>query len=304
MKTTLLILAAGMGSRYGGLKQLDHLGPAGETIMDYSVFDAINAGFDKIVFVIRRSFEKEFREIFIDKLRGKAEVKLAFQELDNIPAGIEFHPEREKPWGTAHAVWTARQLISEPFAMINADDFYGREAFVAMADFLKKKHHATDNQYAMCGYKLVNTLSEHGSVSRGVCKVKEGYLETIEEHTHISISDDGRIVNRQHDKEKILDPDSIVSMNFWGFTPGLFRFLDEKLQQFLLKNSMELKSEMYIPYVADELIKENNAVVEVLDCNARWFGITHKEDKAKAIKSLAELTEKGIYPRNLWSEEK
>ena len=302
MKTTLLILAAGMGSRYGGLKQLDHLGPSGETIMDYSIYDALGAGFDKIVFIIRRSFEKEFRKKFVDKLRGKAEIKLAFQELDNIPANISYHPDREKPWGTAHAVWSARQLINEPFAMINADDFYGREAFIDMAGFLKKKQTATDNQYAMSGYKLINTLSEHGSVSRGVCKVKDNYLETVEEHTHIFVSDSGKIVNRKDDKEKPLDSDSIVSMNFWGFTPGLFRFLDEKLRQFLLDNSMKLKSEMYIPFVVDELIKENNAVVEVLDCNALWFGITHKEDKEKAVRNLEELVESGIYPQNLWSE--
>lgn len=302
MQTTLLILAAGMGSRYGGLKQLDHLGPSGETIMDYSIYDALDAGFNKIVFIIRRSFEKEFREKFVDKLRSKAEIKLVFQELDNIPDHISYHPDRQKPWGTAHAVWTARNIISEPFAMINADDYYGREAFVSMADFLKKKQNATDNQYAMCGYKLINTLSEHGSVSRGVCTVKDNYLKTVEEHTHISISDDGRIVNRQQDKEKTLEPDSIVSMNFWGFTPGLFRFLDEKLHQFLFNNSMELKSEMYIPFVVDELIKESNAVVEVLDCNAMWFGITHKDDKEKAVRKLSELVEKGIYPQNLWSE--
>lgn len=289
-----------MGSRYGGLKQLDHLGPSGETIMDYSIFDALGAGFDKIVFIIRRSFEKEFREMFVDKLRGKAEIKMAFQELDNIPDNIDFNPDREKPWGTAHAVWTARNIINEPFAMINADDFYGREAFVAMANFLKKKQNATDNQYAMCGYKLINTLSEHGSVSRGVCTVKDNYLKTVEENTHIRISDNGKIINRQDESEKILDADSIVSMNFWGFTPGLFRFLDQKLRQFLLSNSMELKSEMYIPFVVDELIKESNAVVEVLDCNAMWFGITHKEDKEKAVRNLSELVKKGIYPDNLW----
>jgi choline kinase len=302
MKTTLLILAAGMGSRYGGLKQLDHLGPSGETIMDYSIYDALDAGFNKIVFIIRRSFEKEFREKFVDKLRSKAEIKLAFQEIDNIPDHISYHPDREKPWGTAHAVWTARNIISEPFAMINADDFYGREAFVAMADFLKKKQSATDNQYAMCGYKLINTLSEYGSVSRGVCTVKDNYLETVEEHTHISISDDGRIVNRQQDKEKTLEPDSIVSMNFWGFTSGLFRFLDEKLVRFLSNHAMELKSEMYIPFVVDELIKENNTIVEVLDCEALWFGVTHREDKEKAVRKLSKLVEKGIYPQNLWSE--
>ncbi|TVQ87520.1 MAG: nucleotidyltransferase [Bacteroidetes bacterium] len=301
MEITLLVLSAGMGSRYGGLKQLDHVGPSGETIMDYSIYDAINAGFNKIVFVIRHSFEKEFREKFIEKLRGKAELRLAFQELDNIPDGIEYHPEREKPWGTAHAVWTARKLITGPFAMINADDFYGREAFVTMADFLKKKQTATDNQYAMCGYKLIKTLSEYGSVSRGVCSIKDSYLETVEEHTHIRISGNGDIINRQDGFEKILDSESIVSMNFWGFTPGLFRFLDEKLRKFLHHNSMELKSEMYIPFVVDELIKEKNAVVEVLDCDAQWFGITHKEDKAKAVSNLSKLIEESVYPENLWS---
>ena len=290
-----------MGSRYGGLKQLDRLGPSGETIMDYSIFDAINAGFDKIVFVIRRSFEKEFREVFIDKLRGKADAKLAYQELDNIPVHIEYSPDREKPWGTAHAVWTARNIISEPFAMINADDFYGKEAFKAMAGFLKSKQSATDNQFAMCGYKLVNTLSEHGSVSRGICTVKDNYLKTVKEHTNISFTADGSIINQQDNEKQILNPESVVSMNFWGFTPGLFRFLDEKLLEFLHQHATELKTEMYIPFVVDELIKENNAVVEVLDCDAKWFGITHKEDKAIAVNNIAELVKNGIYPEKLWS---
>ena len=300
MDMTLLVLAAGMGSRYGGLKQLDHVGPSGETITDYSIYDALNAGFNKIVFVIRHSFEEQFKKTFIDKLQGKAEVHLAFQELDNLPEGTQYHPDREKPWGTAHAVWTARHYINEPFAMINADDFYGREAFIAMADFLRENASQKENHFAMCGYKLIHTLSEHGSVSRGVCKIKDGYLETVEEHTKISISRDGSIINTSENGEKKLDPDTLVSMNFWGFTPVLFRYLDEKLITFLNEHSMSLKSEMYIPFVVDELIKEKRVVTSVLDCNAQWFGITHKEDKEKAVKSIAKLVEDGVYPEDLW----
>ncbi len=300
-KITLLVLAAGMGSRYGGLKQLDHIGPAGETIMDYSVYDAINAGFDKIVFVIRQSFEQQFREQFVNQLNDRVEVEVAYQEIDNIPAHITRHPDRQKPWGTAHAVWCARDCIDEPFAMINADDFYGREAFDAMARFLKGKYPASDNVYGMCGYRLENTLSEHGSVSRGVCSIEDGYLQNVEEHTHITIDGEGVIKSREKDPVMVMVPTTPVSMNFWGFTPGIFTFLDVKLQQFLAEKSNDLKAEVYIPVVVDELIKEKLVAVQVLECQARWFGITHRADKQLAVDNINQLVKNSVYPAELWS---
>ncbi len=222
MNTTLLVLAAGMGSRYGGMKQLDHLGPSGETIMDYSVYDALEAGFDKIVFVIRHSFEEQFRELFVKKLQDKAEIRLAFQEMDNIPVKADYPEERSKPWGTAHAVWVAKDQVSEPFAMINADDFYGRQSFQVMADFLRSLSYQDQGKYGMVGYKLHNTLSAHGTVSRGVCTTIGNTLEKVEEHTSISKDASGKVMNIQNGQTRFLSPDATASMNFWGFTPDIF----------------------------------------------------------------------------------
>ncbi|MFP4064029.1 MAG: NDP-sugar synthase [Bacteroidales bacterium] len=301
MKTTLLVLAAGMGSRYGGMKQLDHLGPSGETIMDYSIYDALKAGFNKIVFVIRHSFEKEFREMFIDKLEGKAEIQIAYQEMDNIPAGIEYNRERTKPWGTTHAIWVAKDLINEPFAVINADDFYGRESFSVMADFLKQRTSKDKGHYAMVGYKLKNTLSEHGTVSRGICSTRENTLENVEEHTNISRDVGGKVMNNQNGQIKFLNPEATVSMNFWGFTPDIFIHLENRLNEFLKAHARDLKTEAYIPFLVDELVKQGKAHVEVLHCDAQWFGVTYYKDKFMAMDCINELVKKGAYPRDLWS---
>ncbi len=300
MKSTLLILAAGMGSRYGGMKQLDKLGPSGETIMDYSVFDGIQAGFNKIVFVIRRSFEQQFREIFIKKLEPHVEIQLAFQEVDDLPPGTWDGCIREKPWGTAHAIWTARELIREPFAVINADDFYGRESFFMMARYLQNHEHLHPNHYAMCGFRLKNTLSNYGTVSRGICNQKGNFLTSVHEHTMIGTNHKGEIFDLSAESEKPLAEDATVSMNFWGFTPGLFLYLDKKLQEFLKKHASDPKKEMYIPFVIDELIQEHQAWVEVLPCDATWFGVTYPDDKYFARQRLQELTSNKTYPLMLW----
>ncbi|MDF1549417.1 MAG: sugar phosphate nucleotidyltransferase [Bacteroidales bacterium] len=302
MKTTLLIMAAGLGSRYGGLKQLDTMGPGGETIMDYSIYDALQSGFNKIVFVIRKSFEDEFSAVFAEKFRNKVEVELVCQEIDEVPAGAIYNEAREKPWGTGHAIWVARNCIQEPFAVINADDFYSKEAFETMEDFLKSKKTAEKDYYSMCAYKLQNTLSENGSVSRGLCKTDtENFLETVTEHTNIQRNTDGIIYSSFADGSKIeLNPNSNVSMNFWGFTPGIFRHIEQQFVLFLKNHGQELKSEFYIPSVIDELILNGIATTEVLECNTKWFGVTYAEDKLEASKNIQQLIENKVYPSKLW----
>lgn len=298
MKPTLLILAAGMGSRYGGLKQLDHLGTSGETIMDYSVFDAVRAGFGKVVFVIRKSFEKEFREMFVSKLEGKIDVELVFQEIDKIPAGFTVPAERTKPWGTGHAILMAKDVINEPFAVINADDFYGAGAFEVMAKFLTNGVSATE--YAMCGYQLCKTLSDFGTVSRGICSVDDnGFLTDIKERTSIERKN-GKIIFTENETEVELDENVPVSMNFWGFAPNLFDYLEEKFSAFLSANADKPKSEFYIPFVVDDLMKEGKVKTKVLPANATWFGVTYKEDRPATVAKIAELVKQGLYPVKLW----
>lgn len=298
MKPTLLILAAGMGSRYGGLKQLDHLGTSGETIMDYSVFDAVRAGFGKVVFVIRKSFEKEFREMFVSKLEGKIDVKLVFQEIDKIPAGFTVPAERTKPWGTGHAILMAKDVINEPFAVINADDFYGAGAFEVMAKFLTNGVSTTE--YAMCGYQLCKTLSDFGTVSRGICSVDDnGFLTDIKECTSIERKN-GKIIFTENETEVELDENVPVSMNFWGFAPNLFDYLEEKFSAFLSANADKPKSEFYIPFVVDDLMKEGKVKTKVLPANATWFGVTYKEDRPATVAKIAELVKQGFYPVKLW----
>ena len=298
MKPTLLILAAGMGSRYGGLKQLDHLGTSGETIMDYSVFDALRAGFGKVVFIIRKSFEKEFREMFVSKLEGKIDVELAFQEIDKIPAEFTVPADRVKPWGTGHAILMAKDLINEPFAVINADDFYGAGAFEVMAKFLTNG--ISETEYAMCGYQLNKTLSDFGTVARGICSVDaDGFLTDIKERTSIERKN-GKIIFTENDKEVELDENVPVSMNFWGFAPNLFKHLEEKFTEFLKTGTANPKSEFYIPFVVDDLMKEGKVKTKVLPANATWFGVTYKEDRPATVAKIAELVEKGQYPKKLW----
>lgn len=298
MKPTLVVLAAGMGSRYGGLKQLDKLGPSGETIMDYSVYDAIRAGFGKVVFVIRKSFEQDFREIFVSKLEGKIEVELVFQELNNIPEGITFPEERTKPWGTGHAILVAKDAVKEPFVVINADDFYGAEAYQETADFLNSK--ASEAEYAMCGYQLGKTLSDFGSVSRGVCQTDaDGYLETVVERTSIT-KENGIVTYTQDDEKHQLSENDIVSMNFWGFHPSIFMHLEEKFTEFIKANSDDIKSEFYIPFVVDDLMKEGKVKTNVLKSESTWFGVTYQEDRPATVDKIKALVDSGKYPEKLW----
>ncbi len=295
MKPTLMVLAAGMGSRYGGLKQLDQLGPGGETIMDYSVYDAMRAGFGKVVFVIRKSFEKEFREIFVDKLAGKIDVELVFQELDNLPLGFNLPPERTKPWGTGHAILVAKNAINTPFAVINADDFYGAEAYQSAYHFLTSQ--VSPNEYAMCGYQLGNTLSDFGSVSRGICQIdNEQYLEEVNERTSIA-KENGHITYAIGEHKFPLSDSDVVSMNFWGFHPSLFDHLNEKFTAFLKAQGDQLKSEFYIPLVVDDLMKEGKVRTKVLESDAKWFGVTYQEDRPSTIDKLNELVKAGMYPK-------
>lgn len=301
MKPTLFILAAGMGSRYGGLKQLDGLGPNGETIMDYSVYDAVRAGFGKVVFVIRESFENDFRNIVLKKYEGIIQTEVVFQALENIPEGIALNPEREKPWGTNHAVMMGKDVIKEPFAVINADDFYGKESFEVMAEFLRNVE-GKKNEYSMIGYRVGNTLSESGSVARGVCSVDEnGNLTTVVERTSI-VRKDGEIVfTDENGVAQRLHENTPVSMNFWGFTPEYFQYSEEMFVDFLKNHGNELKSEFFIPLVVNNLIVDGTATCKVLDTTAKWFGVTYAEDRQSVVDKINKLVADGIYPEKLYN---
>lgn len=298
-KPTLLILAAGMGSRYGGLKQVEPIGPNGETILEYSIFDAIRAGFGKVVFVIRKSFAEEFKARFAGKLDGKIEVKYVYQELDKLPQGYSLPEGREKPWGTGHAILMAKDVIKEPFAAINADDFYGRESFRVAADFLTR-HVAADN-YGMVGYQVKNTLSEFGTVSRGICKTNaDNNLVEITERHGIA-RENGQIYFMDEAGTKVAVGDNTpVSMNFWGFHPSLFKHLESQFKIFLDEKMKEPKSEFYIPSVVFELIRTGEAQAKVLDADSQWFGVTYPEDKPFVVEQIKRLTDQGDYPKGLW----
>ena len=304
MKPTLLVLAAGMGSRYGSLKQMDGLGPCGEAIIDYSIYDAIRAGFGKVVFVIRHSFADAFTKIYnTERFGGKIEVQTVYQELDYLPEGFTVPEGREKPWGTNHAVLMAKDVIKEPFAVINSDDFYGREGFEAIAKYLVSVENKK-GEYALVGYHLKNTLSEFGSVSRGICTADEsGYLSSIVERT--SIARDGeKVYYKECDKSYEVDENSYVSMNFFGFTPDYFQYSEELFRSFLSEDRIktDMKAEYFIPYVTDILIKRGDAKLKVIDCDAKWFGVTYKEDRPFVVEKIAELIKKGVYPHNLWEK--
>lgn len=300
MKPTLFVLAAGMGSRYGGLKQLDGLGPNGETIMDYSIYDAIKAGFGKIVFVIRASFEKDFKAVVIDKFKDQIETDIVFQEISNVPEGSIFNPEREKPWGTNHAVLMGKDAINEPFAVINADDFYGQESFAILADFLRSVE-GKKNEYCMIGYRVGNTLSESGAVSRGVCVVDENqHLMNVVERTHIEEKGGTIIYLDENGEEVALQSNTPVSMNMWGFTPDYFDYSLEYFKEFLAENGQKLKSEFYIPLAVNNLIVEKKATCKVLDTPSKWFGVTYAEDRPQVVLKINELVRKGVYPEKLF----
>jgi UTP-glucose-1-phosphate uridylyltransferase len=299
MKPTLLILAAGMGSRFGGLKQVEPVGPSGEAIIDYSIYDAIRAGFGKVVFIIRESFADAFKEKFDAKLKGKIEVEYVFQELDNLPEGFTLPEGREKPWGTAHAILVAKNVINEPFCALNADDFYGFNAYNVMAGFLTNSKNS--EEFSMVGYYLNNTLSDFGSVSRGICSADENHnLIKIVETTKI-LKKENKIVSVEVDgSETSLTGNEIASMNMWGFKPSIFETLEQKFTKFLETEIHKPKSEMYIPSVVFEMIKEKTATVKVLEANSPWFGVTYQEDKPIVVEKIRALIAQGEYPEKLF----
>lgn len=289
---TLLVMAAGMGSRYGGLKQLDPVGPNGETIIDYSVSDAIKAGFNKVVFIIREEFEDEFKSKITNKYENKIEVVFAFQELTNLPDGYNCPKDRVKPWGTGHAILSAKSKINEPFVVINGDDYYGFESFKVIADYYKN---GADN-FSMVAFKLENTLSKFGAVTRGLCEVENGLLSTVIETEELQKS--GDIVKSNRDIS--LNGSEPVSMNMWGFTPRLFNYLDEMILDFLNESGKEIKSEFLIPTVINNLITSNRESLEVLCSNSNWFGVTYKEDKPFVVNEIKRLVSEGKYPEKLF----
>ena len=303
MKPTLFLLAAGMGSRYGGLKQLDGLGPNGETIMDYSIYDAIKAGFGKLVFVIRKDFEQDFREKIISKYEGHIPCELVFQSIDALPEGFTCPEGRVKPWGTNHAVMMGAPVINEPFAVINCDDFYGSDSYRSMAQFLSSLPEGSKNRYAMVGFRVGNTLSESGTVSRGICGTDENrMLTSVVERTKIQRMD-GEVKYLDDNGEWTATPENTpVSMNFWGFTPDYFGYSADLFVQFLSdpQNMENLKSEFFIPFVVDKLIAEGTATVEVLDTTSKWFGVTYPEDRPSVVEKIKELVAAGVYPNKLF----
>lgn len=290
MKPTLLILAAGMGSRYGGLKQLDQLGPHGETIMDYSVNDAMAAGFGKVVFVIRKHMEEDFKRYILSKYEHKIAVDYVFQELDMLPEGITLNPDRVKPYGTGHAVLVAKDAIKEPFAVINADDFYGRDAFMTMGRFLMKEENMASHHYAMVGYQLNKTLSEFGTVSRGICETNDRHeLTAITEMTKIRRYDDGIKNVADNGEVTMLGETTPVSMNFWGFMPNIFNLMEKMFVDFMKENNDNPKSEFFIPLVVNYLISSKTATIQVLESDAEWFGVTYQEDRPSVVEKLKKI---------------
>ncbi|MBQ0050276.1 MAG: nucleotidyltransferase [Bacteroidales bacterium] len=308
MKPTLFLLAAGMGSRYGGLKQLDTLGPQGQSIMDYSIYDAIQAGFGKIVWVIRKDFEEQFRTQILAKYEGQIPCELCFQALDALPEGFTVPEGRQKPWGTNHAVLMGKGVVKEPFAVLNCDDFYDRDAFMVMGKFLSELPEGSKGKYAMVGFSVAKTLSESGTVSRGICENDEQthHLTSVVERTKIARLEDGTVAYRADNKEDgewVPVPENApCSMNFWGFTPDYFDYSEEYFKEFLSdpKNQENLKSEFFIPLMVDTLIKRVEATCEVLPTTSMWFGVTYPEDRPGVVEKLAKLHADGQYPDKMF----
>ena len=313
MKPTLLLLAAGMGSRYGGLKQLDGLGPHGETIMDYSIYDAIKAGFGKIVFVIRKDFEQDFKEKILSKYEGHIPAQLVFQALDTLPEGFSVPEGRVKPWGTNHAVMMAANAIHEPFCVINCDDFYNRDAFMVIGEFLANLPEGSTNKYAMVGFRVGNTISDNGTVARGICSKDENdLLTTVVERTEIVRCDvngekmgDAQQPIRFKDEEGkwvVVEDNTPVSMNMWGFTPDYFQHSEDYFIDFLSdpKNMQNLKAEFFIPLMVNKLINEKTATVKVLDTTSKWFGVTYSADRQSVVDKIQKLIDEGVYPEKLF----
>lgn len=299
MKPTLLILAAGMASRYGSMKQIDGFGPNNETIIDYSIYDAIKAGFGKVVFIIKEEFVGDFKAIFDTKLKGKIETDYVFQNFDLKQFGIDEEIYREKPWGTAHAILSGRKVIKEPFCVINADDFYGYDAYKKMVDFLTTE--ATDSNYSIIGYQIGRTLSDFGAVSRGVCKVdSNGNLEEITERTKIYKENETIVYEEEDGKKYPLAFETPVSMNFWGFTPAVFKITEDLFREFAMANKDKPKAEFFIPLIGENLVKTNTATFKVVPTTNQWFGVTYKEDKPFVQASIDQLIKDGAYPENLW----
>lgn len=299
MKPTLFVLAAGMGSRYGGLKQLDGLGPNRETIMDYSIFDAIRGGFGKVVFVIRKDFEDDFRGKILSKYEGHIPTELVFQEIDALPTGFKCPDERVKPWGTNHAVLMGKDVIKEPFAVINSDDFYGRDSFAVLGKALSQMNGKKDD-YCMVGYRVSNTLSENGSVARGECHTENGYLTSVIERTSIDRID-GKIMYKDEEGKMIeIAENTPVSMNMWGFTPDYFAYSEEYFKDFLKENINKPKAEYFIPLMVNKLINDGTAKVKVLDTTSKWFGVTYAEDREGVVNKINALIDAGEYPSCLF----
>ena len=303
-KPVLVIMAAGMGSRYGGLKQIDPVDDSGHIIIDFSIYDAIRAGFEKVIFIIKKENEADFRECIGDRIADKVQVEYVFQDLHNLPEGYEVPEGRQKPWGTGHAVLSCLSCVDGPFAVINADDYYGREAFQVIYDFLSSHQDGEKYQYAMVGYYLKNTLTENGHVARGVCDVNDaGKLTGIVERTRIEKHTDGPAYTEDEGESWVdLSEDSIVSMNMWGFTASMLKELKDRFAQFLEENLSKnpLKCEYFLPFVVDELLKEGKAEVTVLKSADRWYGVTYKEDKPVVVQAIKELKSAGLYPEGNW----
>ena len=300
MKPTLLILAAGMGSRYGGLKQVDGVGPSGEAIIEYSIYDAIRAGFGKVVFVIRESIEEAFKEKFANKFQDQIEVVYAFQEFETPIEGIDKFPPREKPWGTGHAVLVAQNVVNEPFVVINADDYYGEDAFKSIADFLTNE--AAPDRNAMVGYVLKNTLSDNGTVSRGVCEMDaEGYLTDVVERMKVQRVAAGKVTCEVDGSPMDLDENSLVSMNLWGFHPSIFETIRTMFVDFVANNQENPRAEFYIPLVVNHLISTGAVKLKVLSSDEKWYGVTYQEDKETVQNAFHQFAAEGKYPSNLWA---